>query len=301
MTTSARMIASSELSPQLLERVVAALGFSRAPGLDMAGLRAVYAAWCRNVPFDNLRKRIHLAQGAAGALPGSTAGDFFDAWLKHRTGGTCWAGNGALCELLAALGFKCGRGIATMRADLDIPPNHGTVIVDLDGRRYLVDASILHFEPLALDEHEPSAVRHAAWGVRCENRQGHWYIRWRPLNAPAGIDCRIERLAATAEEFRERYEQTRGWSPFNYELTARLIRGESVLGLALGQRVELDATGEVQQRALSSDERRDVLIDELGFSEEIVAQLPPDTATPPPPGSRAAQRAATRSVGHPGH
>ena len=288
------MSASPELSPQLVERVLGTLGFSYAPTTDLAGLRALYGAWCRKVPFDNLRKRIHLHRGATGPLPGATAGDFFDAWLRYRTGGTCWPGNGALCALLVALGFPARRGIATMRADLDIPPNHGTVLVDLEGSLYVVDASILHSEPLALKEREASAVDHPAWGVRCAKRQGYWYIRWRPLHAAVGIDCRIDRLTATADEFRERYEHTRDWSPFNFELNVRLLRGESVIGLALGQRVELDAGGGIRQRNLSSDERKRVLIDELGFAEDIVDQLPPDTATPPPPGSRAAQPAVTQ-------
>jgi len=288
------MSASPELSPQLVERVLGTLGFSYAPTTDLAGLRALYGAWCRKVPFDNLRKRIHLHQGATGPLPGATAGDFFDAWLRYRTGGTCWPGNGALCALLVALDFPARRGIATMRADLDIPPNHGTVLVDLEGSLYVVDASILHSEPLALKEREASAVDHPAWGVRCAKRQGYWCIRWRPLHAAVGIDCRIDRLTATADEFRERYEHTRDWSPFNFELNVRLLRGESVIGLALGQRVELDAGGGIRQRNLSSDERKRVLIDELGFAEDIVDQLPPDTATPPPPGSRAAQPAVTQ-------
>jgi hypothetical protein len=36
------------------------------------------------------------------------------------------------------------------------------------------------------------------------------------------------------------------------------------------------------------------LIDELGYGEDLVAQLPPDTATPPPPGSRTARGAVTQ-------
>jgi hypothetical protein len=44
----------------------------------------------------------------------------------------------------------------------------------------------------------------------------------------------------------------------------------------------------VDQRRLSEDARKRVLIDELGISEEIVEHLPPDTPTPPPPWSRTA-------------
>ncbi|MGZ8687562.1 MAG: arylamine N-acetyltransferase, partial [Gaiellaceae bacterium] len=88
------------------------LGTDRpAPGL--AGLRSVYAAWCRAVPFDNALKLIHVAERRSGPLPGSTADDFFDVWLEHGAGGTCWAGNNALHDLLEALGFDVARAIAT--------------------------------------------------------------------------------------------------------------------------------------------------------------------------------------------
>ena len=43
------------LAPDLVERVLSALGFSRAPAPELEGLARVYAAWCRRVPFDNVR------------------------------------------------------------------------------------------------------------------------------------------------------------------------------------------------------------------------------------------------------
>ena len=60
-------------------------------------------------------------------------------------------------------------------------------------------------------------------------RDGHWYIRWHPAHMLDGLDCRLDHLHVTQETFRERHEQTRPWSPFNYELYARLIRGEAVV------------------------------------------------------------------------
>jgi arylamine N-acetyltransferase len=279
---------NGELAPDLIERVLAALGMSRTPAPDFSGLGAVYGAWCRRVPFDNIRKRIHVQSQAASAFPGDTAEDFFNAWLKYRTGGTCWAGNGALCTLLDSIGFAARRGVGTMLARPDIPPNHGTVLVELDGKTYVVDASILHLEPLVLDERKATTIDHRAWGVACAKRDGHWYIRWRPLHAPDGFDCRIDRLSSTRQEFQERHEQTRAWSPFNYELNARLIRGESMVGITLGRRIEFDAKGAHLERELTGDERKRVLVDEVGIGEEIVDQLPPDRPTPPPPGSRTA-------------
>ena len=61
-------LASGDRVPEdLLERVLAKLGFSSKPVADRAGLEALYAAWCRGVPFDNTRKLIHLRANDPGA------------------------------------------------------------------------------------------------------------------------------------------------------------------------------------------------------------------------------------------
>jgi N-hydroxyarylamine O-acetyltransferase len=235
---------------------------------------------------------IHVHNHAPGPLPGDDATEFFEAWLTYGTGGTCWAGHGALHALLVSLGFQASRGMGTMLVAPHIPPNHGTVLVTWDEMRYVVDASILHGEPLRLDASMPTGVTHPAWGVQCSMRDGHWYIRWRPIHMPDGLDCRLDYLHVTRETFRERHEQTRPWSPFNYELYARLHCGEAVVGTTGGQRVELNGAGGVVYRRLAGDDRIRLLVDELGMQEEIVHRLPPDTPTPPPPWSRTAQSAS---------
>jgi arylamine N-acetyltransferase len=280
------------LSIDLLERVLTRLGLSDRPAPTLDGLRTLYAAWCRKVPFDNVRKLIHVQNHDPGPLPGDDATDFFEAWLTYGTGGTCWSGNGALYALLVSLGFEASRGIATMLVAPHVPPNHGTVLVPCDDTRCVVDASILHSEPLRLYESTPTEVAHPAWGVRCSRRDGSWHIRWRPLHQPDGLDCRIEHLQVTRETFRERHELTRAWSPFNYELHARLIRCDAVVGVARGQGVELNSAGGVIQKRLEGDDRIRLLVDELGMKEEIVRRLPLDTPTPPPPWSRTAQTAS---------
>ena len=111
---------------------------SSGPAPDLDGLRAVYAAWCGAVAFDNVLKLIHLADERSGPLPGSTAESFFEAWLEHGTGGTCWSGNGALHDLLEALGFDVARAIATMLSSPEAPgaePRLG----DRDRRRRALD------------------------------------------------------------------------------------------------------------------------------------------------------------------
>jgi len=280
----------TELPRALVERVLARLGFTAAPEPTLDGLRAVYGAWCRCIPFDNIRKLIHVRAASSGPLPGSSAVDFLEAWLRHGTGGTCWSNAGATHALLVSLGFPAVRGIATMLAAPNIPPNHGTVQVTFDDVRYLVDGSILCGELLRLDEHETTRVEHPARGVQCAQRDGHLYIAWRPLHKVDGFECRLERFGATAEDFQEMYERTRGWSPFNYEANARTNRGDEVVGVAFGDAVTLRVDGSVEQTPVTRAERDRVLIEKVGLSEEIVAQLPADVETPPPPGSRTAMR-----------
>jgi N-hydroxyarylamine O-acetyltransferase len=276
------------LPESLIEQVLTKLGLRHRPGPSPQSLRDLYSRWGRRVPFDNVRKLIHVRAESSGPLPGSTPEDFFTAWLTHGTGGTCWAGSGALNALLTALGFHARRGIATMLAAPGLPPNHGTLMVTFGSQRYLVDTSILHDEPLLLDDAD-STVTHPAWGVRAFLREGQWHILWRPLHKTDGFECRIERFGASAEEYSRLYAATRNWSPFNYQVSARLNQTDRVTGLGFGQAVTLHSDGSVSNTPATREDRMRVLVEEIGLSEEIVSRLPEDVPTPPPPGSQSAQ------------
>src|SRR5215468_7443178 len=130
------------MTSDLIEAVLVRLGLSR-PAVDLEGLRTVYGAWCGAVPFENTLKLIHVFEEIPGPLPGSTTDDFLSSWLEHGTGGTCWAANGALHDVLAALGFEVERAIATMMPSPDVrSPNHGSVVVTVEGALWITDASI---------------------------------------------------------------------------------------------------------------------------------------------------------------
>jgi hypothetical protein len=62
--------------------------------------------------------------------------------------------------------------------------------------------------------------------------------------------------------------------------------------VALENSVSIEKNGSVIQKPLSRAERNRVLIEGVGINEEIVAQLPDDVPTPPPPWSRTAQALA---------
>jgi N-hydroxyarylamine O-acetyltransferase len=279
------------LSTSLVNRVLSKLEID-APVTDLPGLAAVYHAWCRKIPFDNSLKMIDVHGNSPAPLAGSKPDAFFDNWLRFGSGGTCWSGNGGLHALLTALGFNASRGVATMRVAPDLPPNHGTVVVDFEDSRYLVDASILHSEPLLLDAANPPDTRNAspAWGVGLFLEDDSFNISWRPLHLTDSLHCRLDYTSATLEDFEQRYESTRGWSPFNYELYLRVIRGNSVVGIAQGKRIEISAEGEMHTTPLKAADRVSVLVDELGIHPDLAGRIPPDRPTPPPPGSKTALR-----------
>jgi N-hydroxyarylamine O-acetyltransferase len=281
-------VQQGHLDPGLVERVLGRLGLLERPEPDLGGLTEVYASWCRGVPFDNVQKRIHRAEGNDRPLPGDAPADFLETWLAEGTGGTCWAGNGALCGLLTALGFPAERGVATMLVAPGLPPNHGTVSVAFGDMRFLVDASMLHDEPLALRADAETRAGGAEWGAEARFEDGSFVIRWRPLYMES-LDCRIESLSGTESEFTRRHEETRAWSPFNYQLSARLQRQEGPIGAAFGRRAGISAGAGLWSRPFEPEERTRFLVEELGIRESTAVRLPPDEPMPPPPGAPTAE------------
>ena len=278
----------SRLDNGSVERICQKLGLSNRPTLDFAGLKSLYSAWCKSVPFDNSLKLIAVRSGLPDPLPGGDPTEFFNNWLTLGAGGTCWSGNGALYALVASLGFEACRGEATMLVAPDLPPNHGTVLVTIENRRYVVDASILSDEPVPSGEGDSFDTTQSApaWGVRTHFNSGKLHVWWRPAHLPDGLDCRFDSWGLAHQDYLSRYEGTRGWSPFNYELCIRKLRDDSAIAIAGGKKVVVSSDGTITSIELSEDEKKKFLVEELGLSENLVARIPQDVPTPPPPGSK---------------
>jgi hypothetical protein len=107
-----------------------------------------------------------------------------------------------------------------------------------------------------------------------------------------GFECRLDSFPANETDFIDFYSRTRGWSPFNYELSVRVNRGDKVIGVASGHSISLLADGSVVRAPLTPAERRRLLIEDVGITEALVMQLPDDVPTPPPPWSQTAQTLA---------
>lgn len=270
------------MNPQLVEQVLQKLGFSKQPEADFDGLSALYGRWCRNIPFDNLQKRMFYSGPAEGPVPGHDSTDFFQKWLAHGTGGTCWANTHAMHDLLAALGFSVVRGAATMLNSPDtVGPTHGTAVVSLDDRRYLADGSMLTERPVPIEEGEIKGTGHPAERIRIEYREGCWHVLWHPAHRLDGLWCRIEKIGVPKAEFDQYHERTRTRSPFNSSLYIRRNQPTGTTTIAFGEKVMVGLDGQGSSTAISDEDRVQLLVEEFGISEELAAVLPPDE--PPSP------------------
>jgi N-hydroxyarylamine O-acetyltransferase len=265
----------------LVDAVLARLGIE-SPSRDLPGLRSIYAAWCGSVPFDNTLKLIHVVEAQPGPLPGSTADAFFEMWLEHGTGGTCWAGNGALHDFLEALEFDVERALATMLPTPDVRgPNHGSVIVTIDDTRWIADASILSGDPIRVVR--PASVDGSKALPRLAWLADKPAVLWQTVNAPSGFPCRIDRIGADPEEWNALHQRTTAWSPFNYQLNTRLLRGDEAVGASGGQQFAFRKDGTLTVSPLQGEERTRFLVAEVGISEAIAARVPSDREIPPRP------------------
>ncbi len=253
---------------KLVERVFAKLGFAAKPKPDRAGLEALYAAWCRYVPFDNLRKRIALGGGSPDPLPGGRPEDFLAAYIEHGTSGTCWPSSNGLHAMVAACGFDVRRISASMFDRND--HNHGSLIVRLDGAEWLVDSSMLCGKPIRLQRGVASNDLDPVHPIRVEPVEDGFRIHWSTGRSAETLPCRLMQDPVDEKFYLERYEISRGYSVFNNALYARRSFPGKLVNLIGRTRIEKTAQG-VTSRDLEPAELRDALVGEFGYSPAIVA------------------------------
>lgn len=286
ISTNAR---EPRLTPALLERILAKSGLRAKPSLDLDGLNAVYAAFCANVPFDNVQKRIWFAGPRKTPLTGGDPTEFFENWLRHGTGGTCWPINGALAALLHTLGFNARR-IAGSIVIEGYPQgaNHGSVLVTLQGIDYLVDGWITAFKALPLIPGESTSAIMGIHDVRAVPIEagGFEILHYPGWSRDGRLPFRPEREHDAVDHafFLARYERTKGIGFFNDALLICRHFPESIITIGRHNKVRIASDGLVAKTPLTDAMRRTALVEEFGLSEEIVRALPPDihnAAAPP--------------------
>ncbi len=259
----------SVLDSDLRRQILSRFGIS-APSIDRSGLDVLYRAWCRNIPFDNGRKRLALVRGEPGLLPGGDPDQFFRFWLEYGASGTCWPSSNALHALLLSCGFDARRISASM---FDVGShNHGSVIVRVEGREMLVDSSMLTDAVVELPSGASFDTGHPLYRVTGEAQQAGWLLSFPSPHKGDLMPCRL--LDDPVEEafYLERYEVSRQESPFNAFLYARR-NGENCSVLFLGRTRVVRRVGGIEQRELEGDELKLALAQDLGYSADFIDEL----------------------------
>ena len=270
------------LVPALVERVLAKLRLRQQPTLDLVGLNLVYAAFSGNVPFDNVQKRIWFAGPQTTPLPGGDANEFFNNWLQYGTGGTCWPLNGAMYALLHALGFQARRIAGSVIVEgYPQGANHGSVLVTLDGISYLVDAWMASFKVLPLVPGRPASTGEGIHDIRAvPTENGFEIISYGGFNRDRPLPFRPEPEHDPVDHafFLARADRTRAVGFFNDALFITRHFPDSILTIGKKRKFRVAADGTLTKTEVGEAERRTVLIQEFGLSEEIAQAVPHDLA-----------------------
>jgi arylamine N-acetyltransferase len=114
-------------------------------GADLPLLRLMIAAYS-NLPYENLTKiiRKHKARSPEERLRGPV--EVVSGFVERHTGGTCFSLTYCLGSMLSSAGFRCYPVMADMRR----PNIHCALVVEMGGKRYLVDPGYLVGEPVEL-------------------------------------------------------------------------------------------------------------------------------------------------------
>ena len=109
------------------------LGVSRR-GPTPEALRELVAAHLTRVPFENISKLYNRKHHDLADLPPLQL--YLDGIERYHFGGTCYSNNFHFYSLLASLRYD----VKLCAADMRTPDVHAVIMVNVDGREYLVDA-----------------------------------------------------------------------------------------------------------------------------------------------------------------
>jgi N-hydroxyarylamine O-acetyltransferase len=136
------------MTDHFADRYLALLGVEReAPSLE--ALARLVRAHVLAVPFENVTAHLRRATQPAGPAPLPDPAVLLDAWERRAGGGVCFDIAAMVEPLLRSLGYRAHLVLGQISA----PFGHQALVVELDGRRYLVDLGngAPLFEPIPLE------------------------------------------------------------------------------------------------------------------------------------------------------
>ncbi|WP_336211717.1 arylamine N-acetyltransferase family protein [Nonomuraea sp. LPB2021202275-12-8] len=233
-----------------IDPILHRIGYRGRVAADPKTLSALHRAWRQAVPYENLDiqlgRPINLDPDA-----------LFDKLVRRRRGGYCFEQNAGLAMLLRLAGFEVTMvEAAVLRAARGeaMWGNHNTLLVHLDGRRWLADAGIGDgfVEPLPLREgpHTQGNLTYRLERLDPET----WRFHHHPGGTIASYDFRLQPREAADFAARSRELSTSADSAYVTTLmAARPTAGHTLLLLSRTLR-RLGADGTTSSTIADADE-----------------------------------------------
>ncbi len=263
---------TTNLRRDVYEKVLERMGFSDQPVPDRSNLDKLYKAWCRNIGYDNVLKRIYFAEQQTGPFPVMDPNDFLNTWMRHGTSGSCWPSQEALFGILTLTGYRVERVAGQMLECNDpMKPNHGSSIVYLDGEQLYIDTGMVAEEVLPLRAGEETATSSKAFGLWSKGDGNIW---WRPGHSRQPIEVEIQFRNRDYPYFAHRYEKTKEFSLFNTSLYVRRNVDDEIKTFGRGSLITVNTNGDMTAAPVETHDLTKLLVEDMGLSEEIVARTP---------------------------
>ena len=240
-----------------LERI----GAAAAASADLATLAAIHAGHALGIPFENLD--IHRGLGISLELP-----DVHDKLVTRRRGGYCFEHNALLAWALDQVGFQvtrlCGRVWIGKVTEGPPPRTHMTLVVDVDGAEYLVDAGFGAHQLLApLPLRDGAEAQQHAWSFRLEQRGQEFMLRTRrPEGWTDLYSFTREPQHAIDFEVANHYTSTHPRSRFVQTLTAQRVTA-TLRHTLRGDSYERQEPGACTRRRLGSRAELAAILDDV--------------------------------------
>jgi arylamine N-acetyltransferase len=175
---------------------------------DRTLLDRVLLAWSARIPWESASRIVRRQSPGAPEDYARGPERFFADALRFGSGGTCFESNGALCALLAELGFSA-RIVFCDMDDGHVDP-HCALIVALDGESWLADVGYPIPAALRLDPAAPTAVEPPVYRYTAEPLEsGEWEVR-RTSGSWGGFCFRVRPAAIDPAAFQARLVRDHG-------------------------------------------------------------------------------------------
>jgi N-hydroxyarylamine O-acetyltransferase len=266
-----------ELVPdRLLRAVLERLGVATPVSLTVDGLDNVFKAWCRVTGYDNVGLAVRAGAGGTGPVLGFPAHDYFDRLLAHGMSNLCFGNSEALRAVLDALGFTVARVRGSMGSSEAVlgAYKHGSLLVTIDGQRYVVDPTFMAEKALLW---QPGVRTTAGSGALRIWTDIDGAIRWQIPQGRFNAVFKIEEIDCSFEVFREEHQKTQQGLAHGRLYKHKLFVRRNVAG---GTRtydngaIITKADGQFLIRKISGEELIRAFVEDFGLSAEVVASMP---------------------------